>query len=220
MGSLVSLCKELADLEDDDHISDAGWKSRISLVYGDVYEEAALTGYRYFEYKSDITADGSSSYDEVDDHLSTVVIARVIDDAGRLGPPLVELNPGEERAYAGMTGTAVGYQLIDDLLYLYPTPDSGTYRWRYIPQPPDLSTYADDDVVDVVTPSGMNFVTWGAVASAKSKSESDLRHALGEQEKAREKFMVWCANRSIQGRRRVQDERDPDDSPRLPGDWS
>jgi len=219
MSNLISLCKEHADLENDDHISDAAWKKRISLVYGSLYEIVAPTGYRYFEYSTDIEADGSASYDEPDDHLSTVVIQRVLDASGRLSDPLVELNPGEESNLAGTTGTAIGYQLVDDLVYLYPKPTSGTYRWRYIAQPPDLGTYADGDVIDVVTPSGMLFVVWGTVASAKSKSESDLRHALAMQSAAQVDVQTWAAQRTIEGRRRQQGVEIDDLIPLPDGRW-
>jgi hypothetical protein len=201
--SLVERIKKACDKENDEQISDSEWKSLMSEVYGlDLYSEVALTGYRYFEYTVDVTATGADSYDEEADVLTTVSICRVIDDSGTLSPPLIELAHQEEPYLAGLTGNASAYQHIDDLLYLYPNPSSGTYRWRYIPQPPDLGTYADSDVVDVVCPAGESLLIWGTAALGLSKSESDVRFALSRMEKAREALQVWCANRSMDGRHR------------------
>jgi hypothetical protein len=202
MSDAVTRCKRRADLENDEHISGAEWKALISETYGELYSEVALTGYRYFEYDEDITATGAASYDEPDDHMSTVSLCRV-ESTGRI-VPLIALEPGEERRFAGMTGDAIGYQLIDDLIYLYPKPNSGTYRLRYIPQPPNLGAYADDGVIDVVTPDGEAFLVWGVTVLAKSKSESDVTLAMQRQEAARERVQVWAANRSMDGRRRNQ----------------
>lgn len=204
MASLVTRCKRRADLENDEHISDAEWKALIGEVYGDLYSEVALTGYRYFEYSTTVTATGATSYTEPTGHMSTTSIHRVVDDAGRLSDPLVELSPGEEQYYKGRTGNAIAYQLIDDQLVFYPNPSSGSYTWRYIPQPPDLGTYDDAGVVDVVMPDGEAFLLWGTAVLAKSKSESDVTLAMARLAEVRERLQVWSANRAMEGRRRVQ----------------
>jgi hypothetical protein len=64
------------------------------------------------------------------------------------------------------------WELVDDTIHLYPTPPSNQlYELRYVPQPPDLSTFADSDVIDVVTPDGDAFLVWGTVVMALSEVE-------------------------------------------------
>jgi hypothetical protein len=194
MSTIVERCQTLADLENDDHIPEAVWKSFVHMVYGELWSVVNETGHRYFETSYDVTADGSTSYDEPESHFSTIVITRV---DGSNEYPLRQLRPREEAAYKGQTGTAVGWTLVDDQLWLYPTPASGTYRWYYQQQPTDLSEYADDGVVDVVTPSGEAFLIWGVVALALSKSEADVRFAISERERQRARLEFDAANRNF-----------------------
>lgn len=196
MGSLVTRCKRRADKENDNHISTEEWKALIHEVYGELWSEISACIPRYFETTTTITANGSASYDEPTAILSTIRIARV-DSSGR-EHPLRELRSQDEAAYVGLTGgDAVGWTLVDDQLFLYPNPSSGTYRWYYLPQPTDLTGYADDDNIDVVSPEGEAFLIWGVAAIALAKSESNASLALAKQEAARERLQYWAANRNL-----------------------
>lgn len=193
---LVTRCKRRADKENDRHITTAEWKALMSEVYGELWGEISACIERYFETTETVTADGSASYDEPDDHLSTIRIARV-DSSGREFP-LRELRSQDEASFVGLTvNDAVGYTHVDNQLFLYPSPSSGTYRWYYLPQPPDLSSYADDDLVDVMTADGEAFLIWGVAAIALAKSESNSSLALAKQEAARERVQYWAANRNL-----------------------
>lgn len=219
MGSLVTLCKQRADKENDDHISSAEWKSLISEQFGELWMHVSETGLRYFETSTTITANGSTGYTEPTDHLSTVGISRV-DSSGR-ETPLDPLMSQDEPLFRGTTGDARRWTLVDDSLRLYPTPSSGTYKWYYIPQPTDLSAYADADVVDVVSPLGLAYLLWGVCVKAKSKSESDVRLAMAERERLKEEVIVWAANRALTEQPGYRTELRPLDGAYgyTPGDW-
>lgn len=205
MSVLRTRCKRRADVEFDEHISDAEWNALISEKYGELYGLVCEAGLRYFETTSAITATGATSYTEPSDHLATIGL----DYLGSSGTRrrLKELMVHERDRLAGQTGDALGYTLVDDQIYLYPNPSSGSYQLLYIPQSPDLSSYADGDLVDVVNPDGEAFLIWGVCVLAKSKSESDVSLAMAREDDARERLQVWAVNRSMsEGRRRPDPE--------------
>jgi hypothetical protein len=202
LSELVTRCQRRADMENDSSIAAAEWKALISEIYGELHGEVSSTGLRYFETESTVTASGAASYAEPSDHLSTVGVDLVIDSAGRRRE-LEELMPLEQAQWSGLVGEAHRYTLIDDQLYLYPNPSSGTYKWRYIAQPPDLSTEADATLVDVVTPDGEAFLVWGVAVLALSKGEKDVTLALQRQEQARARLKDWAYNRSLTQPRRL-----------------
>jgi hypothetical protein len=199
MSDLVTRCQRRADKENDDHIASAEWKSIISEAYGELCTEVSGTGLRYFETSYSFPADGSTSYDEPAAHLSTVAVTRV-DSSGREWP-LDELMHQEEAYLRSQTGDARYWTLVDDQLFLYPKPSSGTYCWYYIPQPTDLASYADADIVDVVSPHGEAFLIWSVVVKAKAKSEEDVRLAVQEREAARARLIEWATLRALESRR-------------------
>lgn len=207
MGTLVESWKQLADLKNDDSIADTVWKTFGNMVYGEMWTEVS-PGDRYFETSLSFSATGASSYDEPDAHLATIRVARVLDDGTEYD--LVRVSASDEAEYRGETGDAVAYAAVDDQLYLYPNPSSGTYKWYYTQQPTDLSTYADDDAVDVVCPAGEQFLAWGVVALALHRQQKNAQFAMGEREKARASLQHWAANRDlVNGTQRGLIEEDP-----------
>lgn len=216
MGTLVTRWQQLADMVGDDSILSPEWKTYGSQVYGEMWSEVSLAAGRYFETSTTVVANGSASYTEPLDHESIVRIARVIDAAGR-ERPLSELRPQDEVSVRGRTGDALYYTLVDDQLFLFPKPSSGTYKWYYQQQPTDLSTFADGDIVDVVSPAGEAFLNWGVVAIAHAKHKKDPSFALMQQEKARERLQVWAANRNMY-EPRIRGGVD-DDAPSDPAEW-
>lgn len=211
--------RQRADIEGDDHIADTELSAMMSAAYGEVYQEVANSGHRYWETTHTITADGSDSYDEPDDHLATIQLERV--DASDRRYPLDEIMAQERHLYAGQSGgEATLWCLVDDQIFLFPKPSSGTYELTYIPQCPDLATYAGSDLFDVVTPDGEELFLWGSAVKALSKKSRDVRLAIAEREAARARLQQWAALRAFNGPRRrifVQDDYDPRDLD--PGSW-
>lgn len=213
MGALVTRCQQRADLENDGHVTE--WKALISEQYGDLYSIVAASGLRYFETEATITATGAASYAEPDDHLATVGLDHV--DSAGTRRPLAEIMVQERHRWIGLTGEAFAFALVDDRILLYPKPATGTYILIYIPQPPDLSSYADATVVDVVTPDGEAFLVWGVTVKALAKSEADVSLAIAEREAARTRLATWAALRSFNQPRRIPEYGDYD--PIDPSAW-
>lgn len=208
-----------ADKEFDEHIEPAEWAAFMSEVYGELYAVVCDAGDQYFATSGTITATGADSYDEFDDHLSTLAFFRVTDASGRL-MPLEKIEVQERHMYAGETGDASAYELIDNLVYFYPNPTSGTYKLFYIPQPPDLTSYADADLLDVVNTHGEAFLMYGVAALAKAKAEEDPRFYLDQKERAKEGLRDWAINRSFHDpHRRQTSDFDLADRPYRPGDY-
>jgi hypothetical protein len=220
MANLVTRCKRRADLEFNDHISPEEWKALISEQYCDLYATVADAGLQYFEYVFELPTTGAASYDEPEDHLATISFDLVRSDGTRRA---VREIMAQERAHwaARGSGEAIVYAHVDDKLYLYPNPPAGqTYELLYIPQPPDLSVYADGQAVDLVTPDGEAFLIWGTAVKAMSKSERDVRLAVAEREAARERLKDWAVHKAFtQPRRRVVDDFDPGAVPLSDADW-
>ncbi len=210
---LVTRAQRRCDREGDDTISTPEWKALISEQYGDLYSVVAEAGLRYFETTNTITTTGVASYDEPVDHLGTVSVCRVINTAGARRD-LKEIMAQERSYWTGMTGEATRYALVDDQIYLYPTPPAGqTYEMLYIPQPPDLSLYADTDVIDVVTPDGEAFLLWGvaALVAAKTQDDDRSRLALSRQDATRVRLSEWATMRAFNSPRHRVIEDDEDD---------
>lgn len=202
--------QKLADAEGDEHVSEAELAESLNEVYGDLYHLVCDGADAYFQGTHSFTADGSDSYDEPDDHLSTICLEHV--DSSGQRTPLKKLLPQERHLFATLTGDAGGYSLIDNLIYLYPNPSSGTYELLYIQQPPDLTSYAAGDLLDVVNIYGEQFLVYGTAALVLSKSEKDVRFFLSRQKRAEEKLVEWVAQRSFHdAKRRYADFDDFDD---------
>jgi hypothetical protein len=216
--ALVARSQELVDMENQGNISTTTWKSFLSSQYAQLWGIVAAAGLRYFETSETVTTTGAASYQEPASHLSTVGVERVVNAQCRR--PLRELMAQEEYLFHRTGQEAVAWTLVDDQLYLYPTPPSGqTYNWRYIPQPPDLTTANDADLIDVVTLDGESFLLWGAAVRALSKQEKDTRDAVREREMARERVEEWASLRSLHSQRRRIVDEDDWGRVRYPGDW-
>jgi hypothetical protein len=223
MGDLIERAALVADKVGDDHISDAAWRLFAHMVYNaDVYTTVEAAGLRYFEYTATLTTTGAAYVSEPSDHAKTLRLDYVASATDRR--QLHQLMPGEEARLATLTGTEpVYYALIDDRIYLYPTPSSGlTLEMRYVPQPPDLTTFADDDCVDVVSADGEACVIWGMAALAKARASQDAALHLAKQGQHKLALEYWAANRSVtQAQRRTVTDIDPlFDLPRDPGDYT
>lgn len=209
LGELVTLCKQRIDREYDEAISDTEWKWMISTQYGELYSIVAESGMRYFETATVLTTDGSSYVAEPSNHLATIGIDYLIDGTttGKRRE-LREIMAQERNVFAGQTGVAQAYALVDDQIRLYPIPPTGQkYELIYIPQPPKLGDQADGYAVDVVTADGEAFIIWGVAVQALRKEDGDLRDAKQEREEARARIADWAAMRAFHEPRR-----------RMPGD--
>lgn len=214
MGTLITRCQQRCDLENSSLISTAEWRSLISEQFGDLYSVVAESGLRYFEYETSLTTTGAAYISEPADHLGTVGLDYVYDTTNDLRRELTEIMAQEQARWSGQTGSEpVAYAFVDDRIYLFPTPATGlTLKLRYIPQPPDLTTFASDTCVDVVTPDGEAFLTWGVMVKALAKSEADVSLALSEREAARVRLAEWATLREFNKPRRRQIGGGPFDS--------
>lgn len=196
MGVVRSRVIKRADAAGNGNIEPAEWNEHISEVYAELYGLVVEAGCRYFERKYAITANGSESYLEPCKILSTVAIER-LDTTGR--PTRLIPVPVQRRSrWIGQSpGDARRYELVDDQLFLYPKPLTGSYQWLYVPQPPDLSSFADDQKIDFVTPDGLAFVLWGVAVLGKGKGESDVTLAMAERDRLREKVEHWAQMRAF-----------------------
>lgn len=206
-------------MESDQSISSPEWNSLMSEVFGELYEEVADSGLRYFETSTQYTTTGLGYLAEPADQLAMVDnIELVLDATSGRCRRLFPLVPQERSGWAGRTGDPRRYEMVDDRFYLYPTPPAGkVLTLRYIQQPPDLTNYADTDVIDVVTPSGLAFLIWGTALAAMSKDKSDVELAMNQKEAARLRLRQWAENRAFHQspRRIVEDDRSDDSS----DDW-
>lgn len=189
--------RKLADAETSLHVSDAEIDEGISEVYGDEYHLVVDGAIEYFQTSHTITAIGDASYDEPDDLLSRVSLERV--DTNGKRHPLRRLQPQQRHRFGAQTGTAIAYSHVDDQIYLYPRPSSGTYELLYIPQPPDITSYTDADVIDVVCIYGEQFLVYGVAALVLAKSESDQRGWLARQARAEQKLIEWLPTQDFHG---------------------
>lgn len=192
-------------MENATFIADAEWKGIISSAYAELYSLLAASGLRYFESTDSVATTGGAAYALPADFLSSIGVDYVVNAQGDRRQ-LEELMVQERNVYAGVTGAseATAYALVGANLELYPTPPSGqTYEHRYIPQPSDLSSEADGTSVDVVTPDGEQFLIWYAAVMALSKEESDVRVAMAERERFRQRVEEWAVLRSLNSPRRL-----------------
>lgn len=214
MLDMVTRCRQRAAMENQSGITDTEFKQYISTSWAELFSIVAETGLRYFETTYEIEADGSVSYDEPSNHMSTIGIDRIEPGGARYA--LTELMAHERNRYSGLTGTAIAFAMVDDQVFLYPRPASGTYEMVYVQQPTDLASFEDDDVVDVVTPDGEAFVIWGVAVQALAKEGSDTSLARAEREEARERVFNWATLRSFNSRRRDNGGENPG---RDPAEW-
>lgn len=212
--------RKLADAENSLHVADAEIAEGIDEVYGDLYHLVVDGAIEYFQVTDTWTADGSASYDEPDDFLSEVSLERV--EASGTRYPLRRLEPQQRHRFGAQTGTAVAYSHVDDQFYLYPRPSTGTYELLYIPQPPDITSYVDADLMDVVCIYGAQFLVYGVAALVLAKSESDQRGWLARQQRAEQKLIEWLPTQNFHGSHvRVDGDGEPmDDFPQLSNPFS
>jgi hypothetical protein len=188
-------------MENQEGISDTEFKQYISTTYAELFSIVAESGLRYFETTETYAVDGSDSYFEPDNHMSTVGMDRIVNAQGERRE-LTEIMAQERNRFAGLTGEAVAFAFVDDQVYFYPNPSSGTYELIYVQQPPDLSDGDDADNIDVVTPDGEAFILWGVAVQALAKEGSDVSIARAEREEARERVFNWATLRSLNSPRR------------------
>lgn len=201
MSTLITRCQQRADKVGDDHIGGTDtleWYRLISEVYGaDVYQVVADTGLRYFETTTTLTTSGAAYVSEPAAVAKTIRLD-YIDSAGtryRVQPAGLH----DQVWLDALTGTyARFFAVVDDRIYLYPTPATGqTYELLYIPQAPDLTTYVSSDSLDVVSSDGEACIIWGVAGLAKIKSSQDASIFLQKQAEHRNRLEAWAADRLI-----------------------
>lgn len=218
MAQIVERGFRRADKENDDHIEAAERKALVGEVYNEIHSIVCETGCRHFETEVTIALSGMTAFELPADYLSTVSIEFVLDTAGRRRPLIGPIPPQHQHRYAGQTGDAYYYALSSSLVVLLPTPSTGTYEHRYIPQPTDYSEAEDSDSLDLLCTDGESFMYWSLACVAKDKSEADLRYAESRRQRFMERLQMWAQNRVITENQHAVVEND-DFTRRRPGDW-
>lgn len=196
MLTLRDRCKQRSDQVNESFVSDAEWDALISEKFGELHGVVSDAGSRYFETSTTITATGAASYSEPTDHRSTMRIVWVNSDGSRR--PLRKATRRDVEWLSGQTGEPACFEQLDDQIYFYPNPSSGTIQFIYVPQAPDLASYADADLVDVCDPSGEAFLIWGVAVMAKGKQEADVRLAMDREAAAKERLLQWAVDRLLE----------------------
>lgn len=204
MGVVVQACRRRVDMKNNQARTDPDFKALISEQYSDVHGVVAGAGYRYFETSLTFPVNGSETYLEPSDFLSSVRAARVLPDGREI--PLEELMAQEEWGYKGRTGDAIGFTHIDDRIRLYPSPSSGNYKLYYIPQAPDLSNYGDSDQIDFVTGDGLAFAIWGVAVKVHGELEGNALLAIQERDRYEKKLAEWASLKAFNEPRRTPHE--------------
>lgn len=204
MDSLVLSCQQQVDLERHKVIQPAEWRGLISRAYGELWTIVFESGLQYFETEKTLVTDGTNVLQEMTNHLSTVSFSYLVNAATGQTRDLRELMPQERSAASGLSAdSARFYALVDDKIYLYPTPPAGqSYIMRYVPQSPDCSGFAGDQSLDVVTPDGHDFLIWSVAVRACGKTEADPTLAMREREAARARFTLSVNLRALTAPRR------------------
>jgi hypothetical protein len=197
---LRDICRRRVDMKKNQARSNDDFNELMNEQYGELWGVASENGGRYFEKSSSITADGSESYTEPTDQLSYVRMAHVLSDGRE--EPLYEIEAREEWRYKGLTGDARRYTIVDDQVFLYPKPSSGTYKLYYIQQPTDLTLLGDGDSIDVINMDGLKFLVWGVAVLVHGELEGNALLALKERDAARDRLHWWCVQRALNAPRR------------------
>jgi hypothetical protein len=205
MDAVILACQQQVDLENHSVISRPEWQGYISRAYGELWTIVFESGLQYFETSKQLTTDGTNVLLEMANHLSTVSFAYLVDATSGRYSDLRELMPQERASASGMSGSAARYySLVDDKIYLYPTPPAGqVYEMRFVPQSPDLTLFDGDACIDVVTPDGHDFLIWSVAVRACAKTEADPNLAIREREAARDRFTTSVQLRALSAPRRM-----------------
>lgn len=196
-GALKSSAIRRANKQGDSDVA-ANVADVVAELYTELYECVVDAGERYFETKQTIATDGSASYTEPSDILSIIGVDRILDTTTGRRRSLMPFMVQERDLWAGKTGYGRVYGLVDDQLYIYPQPTSGqTYELLYVPQAPDLATYADTDNVDVVCGAGLRFMRWGIASVLHGEGETDVQLALRERDRALSALADWARERYL-----------------------
>jgi hypothetical protein len=217
VAQLTARAKQRADMENDDSISTAEWQSLLSSAYGELYATIVKSGWRYYETEASLTTTSTALPAGFLKALSVDYVVNSTTDERR---PLRHLDIQERNLYRGMGAQqSLGWCLEGANIVLYPSLVSGqTYKFKYIPQPTDLTSALTSDSVDVVTPDGENFVVWAAALMAYAKDDDDRRFfAKDERDRAKANVMEDAAERAFLDPHRVH--TDDEDGGYLPGDY-
>lgn len=204
--TLIGRAQRRADRESDASITASEWKEILSGVVGEMHGVVNDAGFLYVASEATINL---TTFALPTDHLATWSVE--YEDSAGNRRTLTELQPSDRARFRGKRGEAYFYIVVGQVVEMYPTPTSGTYKMVYIPQSADLSAASDSAQVDVVNPDGEDFVLWGMAVKARSKSTDEVAVAMGEREVARGRLFAWAVQRSFSTPRHAEpvDDYDP-----------
>lgn len=178
----------------DSQIDPAEWKSRASSMFGRLHAAVVPTGARVYEVE--VALDLNNLAVPADHYMS---IGVDIFRNGRFYRELPELMIEERNdlSTSNSSTEAAAWALVGNNIRLYPTTTRGTYKHIYVPQPADLSTAADDQLVDVLNTAGRDLIEWGTAAIALHRDDSNQSRAIAERDDAEERLKEWAIKRSL-----------------------
>lgn len=187
----------------DSQVDPAEWKQRVSSMYGRLHETVVPTGARCFEVEVDLDP---AVLTLPDDHYMSIGVDLIRGSTCRIELPEIMIEERNQLVRPGAT-EAEGWALIGNALRLYPATTRGTYKHIYIPQPVDLSSAADETIVDVLTQAGRDLIEWGVAAIALHRDDSNQTRAISERDGAATRLLSWAVQRSLTQpkRQRVHD---------------
>jgi hypothetical protein len=220
MAALIGRVRAVTDTENDGHVTDSFLKGQIHTLYGQLWGTVVETGLRYFETSVSLVSDGTNVLEEPDDQFSYVGLDYVQADGRRFEVFEVMAQERTLVRQPHLSGTRARYfELVDDQYKLYPTPPTGqTYELLYIPHAPDLTAASDALLVDVVTPDGEAFLTYGVAVMVLARKDQDPRLMQAEREAAKQRLSEWAAMRAFHQPRRQIVQSDIDEY-LFQGDW-
>ena len=173
---LITKGRRRCDQENRDLLSAEEWKEEASTIYSEFNSIIIDSGMRMFEKVDTLTTiAGTGVYQVPSDFLAMVGVDYNYTDGQRI--ELVPMLAQERNTFTSTSSSAyaVAYELIGQNITLWPAPTPGQiYHVVYVPQPLDVSTAPDNQIVDVIIPAGEAYLTWSLALVGGIKEESEM----------------------------------------------
>lgn len=173
LAQLRTSVRQRADVENDNHLSDAEVNGYISASYAWLYDLLVNSGFPYFECSQTITTTGASQY-ALHAAFYRILLVRYQVDSDNWDP-VVEANPHIINYVSSSGGRASWFRQVGNCVVLYPTPPSGqTYQVVYIPAAAQLTT--DTQQVDGVNGWEELIIIDAAIKCLRKKRDDTADH--------------------------------------------
>ncbi len=208
---LMTRARERADMLNTDFITDPELRGYLSASFAELFDILIQSGLLYFTPgELEFSGNGTELYPLPEDFYGVLRVDYQY--VGDYWTELDEYMETERNVFENVTsgstsGWATHYSCQGDSISLLPRPSQGTYRLRYIPNPPDLAD-GDPDVTKVDGISGWE--EWVIVDAARkmlSKEESSTASVERDLARLKERIEEASLNREWGSPRRIIDTR-------------